>query len=69
MKVGLFQLIQGTADRAHGELYREVTDQIEYAEALGFDTVWLGEHHFSNYGLCPSVLNLASYIAAGPKLQ
>jgi alkanesulfonate monooxygenase SsuD/methylene tetrahydromethanopterin reductase-like flavin-dependent oxidoreductase (luciferase family) len=36
---------------------------VEYAEELGFDGVWLGEHHFRP-NVCPSILNLASFVAA-----
>ncbi|MCH8813570.1 MAG: LLM class flavin-dependent oxidoreductase [Chloroflexi bacterium] len=64
MKVGVFQLIPGSPERDHSQLYREAIEQVEYAERLGFDSVWLGEHHFTNYGICPSILTFASYIAA-----
>ena len=29
-------------------------EQIEFAEELGFDSVWLAEHHFTRYGIVPS---------------
>ena len=32
------------------ELYREMFRQIERAEALGFDSIWLTEHHFTDDG-------------------
>src|SRR5579863_1968835 len=34
------------------------------AESAGFDSVWLTEHHFSNYGLIPDPMLALSYIAA-----
>jgi natural product biosynthesis luciferase-like monooxygenase protein len=34
------------------------------AEELGFDTVWLAEHHFSDYGAVPSTSILGAAIAA-----
>lgn len=34
------------------------------AESLGFDSVWVTEHHFSNYGLIPDPLQLLAHIAA-----
>ncbi len=64
MKVGIFQLIPGSPEREQSQLYREAIEQVEYAEELGFDSVWLGEHHFTNYGICPSILTFASYLAA-----
>jgi alkanesulfonate monooxygenase SsuD/methylene tetrahydromethanopterin reductase-like flavin-dependent oxidoreductase (luciferase family) len=32
------------------------------AEHAGFDDVWLAEHHFMSYGVCPSATTLAAYI-------
>jgi alkanesulfonate monooxygenase SsuD/methylene tetrahydromethanopterin reductase-like flavin-dependent oxidoreductase (luciferase family) len=34
------------------------------AESAGFDSVWLTEHHFSNYGLVPDPMQVLSFIAA-----
>lgn len=42
----------------------ETTEQAQYGEELGFQGVWLAEHHFSRYGLGSSSLILAAYIAA-----
>jgi alkanesulfonate monooxygenase SsuD/methylene tetrahydromethanopterin reductase-like flavin-dependent oxidoreductase (luciferase family) len=33
----------------------EAVEQIQYAEELGFDAVWLAEHHFTRFGTCPSL--------------
>ena len=30
----------------HVKLYRDVLDDAELAETLGFDSIWLSEHHF-----------------------
>jgi alkanesulfonate monooxygenase SsuD/methylene tetrahydromethanopterin reductase-like flavin-dependent oxidoreductase (luciferase family) len=47
------------------KFYAEMLEQIEYAEELGFDTVWLPEHHFSpRDGYNPSPLIAAAAIAA-----
>ena len=45
-------------------LYRAIFAQIERAEALGWDDVWLSEHHFIEDGYTPSMLALATAIAA-----
>lgn len=45
-------------------LYRAIFDQAARAEALGWDDVWLSEHHFLDDGYTPSMLPLACAIAA-----
>jgi probable F420-dependent oxidoreductase len=45
-------------------LYREIFDQIAWAENNGFDDVWLSEHHFIEDGYLPSILPVAAAIAA-----
>ncbi len=37
------------------QLYRETLDQAVYAEELGFDSIWVSEHHFSEEGYLPSL--------------
>jgi alkanesulfonate monooxygenase SsuD/methylene tetrahydromethanopterin reductase-like flavin-dependent oxidoreductase (luciferase family) len=43
-------------------LYRASLDQIAWAESIGFDSVWLTEHHFVADGYSPSPLVLAAAI-------
>lgn len=43
-------------------LYRECLEQIRWAEQIGFDSVWLTEHHFVGDGYTPSPLVLAAAI-------
>jgi probable F420-dependent oxidoreductase len=45
-------------------LYEAVIAQAARAEALGWDDVWLSEHHFVEDGYTPSMLPLAAAIAA-----
>jgi alkanesulfonate monooxygenase SsuD/methylene tetrahydromethanopterin reductase-like flavin-dependent oxidoreductase (luciferase family) len=47
-----------------GELYREAVLLAREAERLGFDSVWLSEHHFFADGYTPSPLVLAAAVAA-----
>src|SRR5881628_3041090 len=42
-------------------VYHEYMDQLEYADALGFDGIGVNEHHQNGYGLMPS----PNIIAAG----
>ncbi|MEK7370922.1 MAG: LLM class flavin-dependent oxidoreductase [candidate division NC10 bacterium] len=39
--------------RSATELYGELLDQAEAADALGFDSFWIAEHHFHEYGAIP----------------
>lgn len=51
-------------ERPSPELYEALLDQIVLAEELGYDQVWLTEHHFTDDGYNPSVLPMAAAIAA-----
>ncbi len=43
---------------------REEVSNLVLAEELGFDSVWITEHHFSDYSLSNDPLQLLTYIAA-----
>ena len=49
--------------RPFPELYQEQLDHIVAAEQLGYDTIWLTEHHFDQDGWSPALLPLAAGIA------
>jgi alkanesulfonate monooxygenase SsuD/methylene tetrahydromethanopterin reductase-like flavin-dependent oxidoreductase (luciferase family) len=46
------------------EIFARTSEQIVYAEELGFHSAWFAEHHFSRYSMGSSSLVLASSIAA-----
>lgn len=52
------------AGRHHVDLYREMVEDAQWAEELGFSHFWLTEHHFWYDGYCPSVLIAAAAAAA-----
>jgi alkanesulfonate monooxygenase SsuD/methylene tetrahydromethanopterin reductase-like flavin-dependent oxidoreductase (luciferase family) len=52
---------------SYPELYRRHVDLCVEAEDLGFETIWLTEHHFVEDGYSPSMLPLAAAIAARTK--
>lgn len=66
MKVGLLHTLQ--APRRWGQpwsrVYAELLEQAAAAEDLGYDALWLGEHHFLADGHCPAPLVVAGAIAA-----
>ena len=66
MKFALFLLGSWTEPEtsAQSRIFGEMLEQIECAEEVGFDSIWIAEHHSSRYGICPSLMPLLSHIAA-----
>lgn len=44
--------------------YADCLDEVALADELGFDTVWMSEHHFTRDGMLPSPLVMGAAIAA-----
>lgn len=61
MKFGL--LMVPAVRKGQPEVFDQMMEQIELAEELGYDAVWLTEHHFSEYGR-PAVPALAGHVIA-----
>jgi len=62
MRVGTFVLAAQFPGQGPGEaLYRAIRTT-EVAEESGLDSVWLAEHHFVPYGVCPSAVTLAALL-------
>src|SRR5512135_3551765 len=68
MKVGVLQFF-GWADRRIPleSVYARSLERIEIMDETGYDAVWLAEHHFSGYSVCPSVHMMATMAAARTK--
>ncbi len=66
MQVGFMEDFRNPApwQRRPPELYRAILDQIRRAEELGYDNVWLTEHHFTDDDYNPSLLPTAAAVAA-----
>jgi alkanesulfonate monooxygenase SsuD/methylene tetrahydromethanopterin reductase-like flavin-dependent oxidoreductase (luciferase family) len=47
----------------YARLYAENLDQIAWAETLGFESVWVSEHHVTDEGYLPSVFPMLAAIA------
>jgi alkanesulfonate monooxygenase SsuD/methylene tetrahydromethanopterin reductase-like flavin-dependent oxidoreductase (luciferase family) len=55
VQFGLFTLFDFFRDRQDEvAYYRDTLDLMKLAEQLGYDSVWVGEEHFYNLGICPS---------------
>ena len=63
MKFGIQNLLSIRDWQTHAEVYAHALAECKLADELGFDTVWLAEHHFSAYGICPSLAVLAGAVA------
>jgi alkanesulfonate monooxygenase SsuD/methylene tetrahydromethanopterin reductase-like flavin-dependent oxidoreductase (luciferase family) len=63
MKFGLFYLFSDFGNIPQDQLFHEILEEIEYGEELGFDSVWLPEHHFAVYGMLGNPMTLAAAIA------
>jgi alkanesulfonate monooxygenase SsuD/methylene tetrahydromethanopterin reductase-like flavin-dependent oxidoreductase (luciferase family) len=64
MEFGLFFLMQRDEAWTEQDVYDSGLEQMLAAEALGYSSVWIAEHHFNDYGLCPSPPVLAAFVAA-----
>ena len=53
--------------RPFPEFYRESLDHMAYMEELGFDAIWLQQHHFEESAYGPSFAALAGFLAARTK--
>ena len=69
LKFGLWYSFRNPAKWTtdYAALYRAHLSQIAWAETIGYDDVWLTEHHFCDDGHAPSILPLAAAVAATTK--
>src|SRR5579859_1973223 len=70
MRFGTYYFLQAPPDRSSAEIICDEVEQMVLAEELGFDSIWLTEHHYADYGLssAPSVL-LASVAARTHRIK
>ncbi|MFD8615929.1 LLM class flavin-dependent oxidoreductase [Streptomyces sp. NPDC059513] len=62
MRIGTFVLAAQFPGQGPGEALHRAVRSAEAAEECGLDSVWLAEHHFVPYGVCPSATTLAALL-------
>jgi probable F420-dependent oxidoreductase len=69
LRFGLWYSLRNPAPwrRPDTEIYAGTLRQIAWAEQIGYDDVWLTEHHFCEDGHAPSILPLASAVAVATR--
>src|SRR4029079_3360337 len=64
MHIGMATVFQNTgravSDR---QIYLNELALADMAEPLGFESIWSVEHHFTDYTMCPDVVQFLSYMA------
>ncbi len=69
MKFGYFTLTDnspgyGPGRRDPNQFLREVAEECVEAEAMGYASVWVPEHHFGRFGVLPSPTMFLTHVAA-----
>lgn len=66
MKWGIFCLFERFNVNANQAIENQLK-LIEHVDAMHFDEVWIGEHHFNDFSICPSPTLLLAYASARTK--
>jgi alkanesulfonate monooxygenase SsuD/methylene tetrahydromethanopterin reductase-like flavin-dependent oxidoreductase (luciferase family) len=65
MKLAVLQFFSWPERRVElASVYARALQRIEIMDRSGFDAVWLAEHHFSSFSVCPSVHMMGVLAAA-----
>jgi len=68
MKLGVLQFFSWPERRVDlATVYARALERIEIMDRTGYDAVWLAEHHFSGFSVCPSVHMVGTLAAARTK--
>lgn len=66
MKTGIFLLHENFHQNQNDAIHQEL-ELACYAEHLGFDEVWLAEHHFNSFSIIPNPSLAMAYLSAKTK--
>ena len=65
MKLGVLQFFSWPERRGDlATVFSRALQRIEIMDRTGYDAVWLAEHHFSSFSVCPSVHMMGTLAAA-----
>jgi alkanesulfonate monooxygenase SsuD/methylene tetrahydromethanopterin reductase-like flavin-dependent oxidoreductase (luciferase family) len=64
MRIGTYFFLQAPPGRGTAEIVTDEVEQMIESEQLGFDSIYLTEHHYSDYGLSSAPSALLAHVAA-----
>jgi len=64
MRIGTYYFLQAPPGQPADAIIAEEVEQMVLSERLGFDSVWLTEHHYADYGISSAPIVLLSTVAA-----
>ncbi len=67
MKFGVLQFFSWSRRVPLETVYARALERIAIMDETGYDAVWLAEHHFNTYSVCPSPHIMATHVAAKTK--
>jgi alkanesulfonate monooxygenase SsuD/methylene tetrahydromethanopterin reductase-like flavin-dependent oxidoreductase (luciferase family) len=68
MKFGVLQFFSWPERRVSlPTVYERALQRIDLMDRTGYDGVWLAEHHFTTYSVCPSVHMMGLHVASRTK--
>lgn len=68
MDIGVLGVFQNWhKDMSDEQMFMEELRMLERGEELGFDSIWMAEHHFDDYSMCPDNMQALSYLAGRTK--
>tara|TARA_R110000787_G_scaffold187093_7_gene298885 strand:- start:14245 stop:15333 length:1089 start_codon:yes stop_codon:yes gene_type:complete len=68
MDIGVLGVFQNWhKDMSDEQMFVSEIEMLERSESLGFDSIWMAEHHFDDYSMCPDNMQALSYLAGRTK--
>ncbi len=68
MKFGVLQFFSWPGRRGDlKDVYDRSLERVHIMDQNGYDCVWIAEHHFSTYSVCPSIHMMGTHFAAHSK--